>query len=87
MRTFGVVSFPHSLFVVLSLDPSLSSFNSQLKKMKSKLKFLDHLELIMDAEEQVMEGVKETILQERISVLQCAFGDGITKRWDNMYVK
>ncbi|WZY82486.1 hypothetical protein YC2023_028870 [Brassica napus] len=48
--------------------------DQQLKKMKSKLKFLDHLELIMDAEEQVMEGVKETILQERISVLQFAFG-------------
>ncbi|XP_056862596.1 SWI/SNF complex subunit SWI3A isoform X2 [Raphanus sativus] len=64
-----------------------SIIDQQLKKMKSKLKFLDHLELIMDAEEQVMEGVKETILQERISVLQCAFGDGITKRWDNMYVK
>ena len=55
--------------------------------MKSKLKFLDHLELIMDAEAQVMEGVKETILQERISVLQFAFGSGITKRWDHTYVK
>ncbi|KAF3549085.1 hypothetical protein DY000_02002606 [Brassica cretica] len=61
--------------------------DQQLKKMKSKLKFLDHLELIMDAEEQVMEGVKETILQERISVLQFAFGSGITKRWDHTYVK
>ncbi|KAL0674762.1 hypothetical protein Bca4012_002743 [Brassica carinata] len=61
--------------------------DQQLKKMKSKLKFLDHLELIMDAEEQVMEGVKETILQERISVLQFAFGCGITKRWDHTYVK
>ncbi|KAJ0239956.1 SWI/SNF complex subunit SWI3A [Hirschfeldia incana] len=64
-----------------------SIIDQQLKKMKSKLKFLDHLELIMDAEEQVMEGVKEAILQERISVLQCAFRDGITKRWDNTYVK
>ncbi|ESQ39410.1 hypothetical protein EUTSA_v10001411mg [Eutrema salsugineum] len=57
------------------------------QKLESKLKFLDHLELIMDAEEKVMEGVKETILQERISVLQCAFGGGITKRWDHTYVK
>ncbi|KAL0711450.1 hypothetical protein Bca4012_018428 [Brassica carinata] len=64
-----------------------SIIDQQLKKMKSKLKFLDHLELIMDTEEQVMEGVKETILQERISVLQYAFGDGITKRWDHTYVK
>nr|VDC80599.1 unnamed protein product [Brassica rapa] len=60
--------------------------DQQLKKMKSKLKFLDHLELIMDAEEQVMEGVKETILQERISVLQFAFGSGITKRWDHTWI-
>lgn len=64
-----------------------SVIEQQLKKLKSKLKFLDHLEMIMDAEEKAMEGLKETILQERISVLQCAFRGGITKRWDNTYVK
>lgn len=41
----------------------------------------------MDAEEEVIEGVKERILQERINVLQCAFRSGITKRWDHTYVK
>lgn len=55
--------------------------------MQSKLKFLDHLEVIMDDEEKVTDGVKETILQERISVLQCAFRGGVTKRWDHTYVK
>ncbi|CAH8353240.1 unnamed protein product [Eruca vesicaria subsp. sativa] len=64
-----------------------SIIDQQLKKMKSKLQFLDHLELIMDAEEQVMEGVKETILQDRISILQWAFRGGVTKRWDHTYVK
>ncbi|KFK37502.1 hypothetical protein AALP_AA4G265700 [Arabis alpina] len=61
--------------------------DQQLKKLQSKLKFMDQLELIMDAEEKVIHGVKETILQERISVLQSAFSDGITKRWDHNYVK
>ena len=59
----------------------------KLKKMKSKLKFLEELEVIMDAEEKVMEGAKETIIQERISVLQSAFSCGITKRWDHTCVK
>ncbi|KAG7640067.1 SWI/SNF complex subunit SWI3A [Arabidopsis thaliana] len=59
----------------------------QLKKLQSKLKFLDDLESIMDEEEKVIEGVKETIIQERVSVLQCAFRSGITKRWDHTYVK
>lgn len=59
----------------------------KLKKMKSKLKFLEELEVIMDAEEKVMEGAKETIIQERISVLQSAFSGGITKRWDHTCVK
>ncbi|KAG7570842.1 SWIRM domain [Arabidopsis thaliana x Arabidopsis arenosa] len=61
--------------------------DQQLKKLQSKLKFLDRLESIMDAEEEVIEGVKETIIQERVSVLQCAFRSGITKRWDHTYVK
>ncbi|CAH8320726.1 unnamed protein product [Eruca vesicaria subsp. sativa] len=61
-----------------------SVIDQQVKKMKSKLKFLEQLEAIMDAEEKVMEGVKETILQERISVLQSAFSGGIAKRWDHI---
>ncbi|CAN7088209.1 unnamed protein product [Brassica rapa subsp. narinosa] len=64
-----------------------SVIDQQLKKMKSKLKFLEELEVIMDAEEKVMEGAKETIIQERISVLQSAFSGGITKRWDHTCVK
>ncbi|KAL0665578.1 hypothetical protein Bca4012_028282 [Brassica carinata] len=64
-----------------------SVIDQQLKKMKSKLKFLEQLEVIMDAEEKVMEGAKDTILQERISVLQSAFSGGITKRWDHTYMK
>ncbi|EOA28363.1 hypothetical protein CARUB_v10024568mg [Capsella rubella] len=64
-----------------------SVIDQQRKKVQSKLKFLDQLEMIMDAEEEVIEGGKETILQERISVLQCAFSSGVTKRWDHTYVK
>ncbi|XP_010506803.1 PREDICTED: SWI/SNF complex subunit SWI3A [Camelina sativa] len=68
-------------------DLAATVIDQQLKKVQSKLKFLDQLELIMDAEEEVIEGGKETILQERISVLQCAFRSGVTKRWDHTYVK
>ncbi|KAF3557509.1 hypothetical protein F2Q69_00010246 [Brassica cretica] len=64
-----------------------SVIDQQLKKMNSKLKFLEQLEVIMDAEDKVMDGAKETILQERISVLQSAFSGGITKRWDHTYAK
>ncbi|KAL0342302.1 UNVERIFIED_CONTAM: SWI/SNF complex subunit SWI3A [Sesamum calycinum] len=52
---------------------------AQLTKMQRKLKYFDDLELIMGKEHAQLEELEESLMGERINVLQRIFTTGITK--------
>ncbi|KAM7483474.1 hypothetical protein LguiB_008057 [Lonicera macranthoides] len=59
----------------------------QLKKLKYKMKHIEDLEVIMEKEREQMEKVEESILEERMNVLQRIFNAGISRWRDHTSVK
>lgn len=50
-----------------------------MKKLHSKVKYFDDLELIMEKEYDEMMQLKECLVKERIDVLQRALKTGVSK--------
>ncbi|OAY47988.1 SWI/SNF complex subunit SWI3A isoform X2 [Manihot esculenta] len=60
---------------------------TQLKKLHYKIKRFDNLELIMEEEYAELEDLKESLIEERIDVLQRAITAGMPKWRDQTSVK
>ncbi|GAB2289375.1 hypothetical protein Dimus_023682 [Dionaea muscipula] len=52
---------------------------TQLKKLRSKIKHFEHLGSIMEKEQAQLEELKESIIAERIDILQKIFNGGIPR--------
>ncbi|KAL3638016.1 hypothetical protein CASFOL_018464 [Castilleja foliolosa] len=53
--------------------------DAQLKKLRRKMKCFDHLELIMEREYTQLEALEESLVAQRMDILQMVFTAGITK--------
>ncbi|CAH2056770.1 unnamed protein product [Thlaspi arvense] len=60
---------------------------TQMKKLQSKIKHLDALELIMEKEHVMVEDLKESMITEQINVLRKTFSEGISRGKDQTSVK
>jgi len=58
-----------------------------MKKLHQKIKHFDDLELIMEKEYTEIEDLKDSLLAERIEVLQRAVNAGICRWRDHFAVK
>lgn len=58
-----------------------------MKKLHQKIKHFDDLELIMEKEYAEIEDLKDSLLAERIEVLQRAVNAGISRWRDHFVVK
>lgn len=58
-----------------------------MKKLHQKIKHFDDLELIMEKEYTEIEDLKDSLLAERIEVLQRAVNAGISRWRDHFAVK
>lgn len=60
---------------------------TQMKKIQHKTKHFDDLELIMEKEYAELEDLKESIIMERMNVLQKVFKAGISRSRDQTHAK
>ncbi|KAL2515055.1 SWI/SNF complex subunit SWI3A [Forsythia ovata] len=60
---------------------------AQLKKLKRKMKYFDDLELIMEKENAHIEELEESLVADRLNVLQSIFDAGISRWRDHASVK
>ncbi|KAK9278317.1 hypothetical protein L1049_027882 [Liquidambar formosana] len=64
-----------------------SIIETQMKKLHCKIKLFEDLEMIMEKEYAIIEEVEESIIAERIDVLQRLFSSGISRWRDHTPVK
>ncbi|CAA3032892.1 SWI SNF complex subunit SWI3A [Olea europaea subsp. europaea] len=60
---------------------------TQMKKLKRKMKYFDELELIMEKENAHIEELEESLVADRLNVLQRIFNAGISRWKDHASVK
>lgn len=59
----------------------------QLRKLQRKMKYFEDLELIMEKEHAQLEELEESLIAERLNVLQRLFTTGISKSKEHTLMK